>query len=327
MSVVTLPDIAKRLDPDGGVADIVEVLAQRNPIIEHAHAITGNLPTGHRFPVRHALPTVGLRDFNEGAAKSSSKVRTITEGCSLIEAYSDIDEELAKLNGNVAETRFTEDTAFVQAMNHKAVNLIFYGNPANDQKEFLGLANRYKSTTEPGYGENVVLPATAPTGNDCTSMYLVSWGEHDAFLITPKGSKAGLEINDKGLVDTQDASGNTYYVYRTQFKWKLGLGIRDYRQVVRCQFDLGAMGTGSYHQEVLDALIDAFTHLDNPMSGRLAWYCSRRMSAWLWKNATRITSGSTIARSELEDGRPIVRIMGVPVYMLDGLSNAEAAIS
>ena len=57
-NVLTLADWAKRLDPQGKVPTIVELLAQSNPILDDVAYMEGNLPTGHRVTVRTGLPDV-----------------------------------------------------------------------------------------------------------------------------------------------------------------------------------------------------------------------------------------------------------------------------
>jgi hypothetical protein len=327
--VLTLADLAKRQDPNGAAATVVELLSEHNPIIDHASAIEGNLPTGHRFTLRDSLPTVGLRTFNAGVAASKSTTRQVDEACSHIEAYSDIDEALCELNGDTKKTRWSEDQAFIEAMNQQAVDLLFYGQPSDDAKEFLGFANRYSSTSVTAYGENTFI-ADTPSGSDCTSIFGITWHPNATFLITPRGSVAGLQVNDKGKQRVTDASGNPYWAYETQFIWKLGLGVRDWRQNCRIQFDLSALsafGTTTA-QDVLDKLIEGFSHIQNKALGKFCWYCSREMYTYLWQAATRLTANSTLSlRDDIEDGRAPMRLLGKPVYELDGLLVTESAIS
>ena len=50
----------------------------------------------------------------------------------------DLDKKLAELNGNSAQFRLSEDTAFLEAMNQAFASGLFYGNPGTDPKQFLG---------------------------------------------------------------------------------------------------------------------------------------------------------------------------------------------
>ena len=71
-NALTLADWAKRLDPDGKVPKIVELLSQTNEILADMLFVEGNLPTGHRTTVRTGLPTVAWRLLNQGVQPSKS---------------------------------------------------------------------------------------------------------------------------------------------------------------------------------------------------------------------------------------------------------------
>jgi hypothetical protein len=142
---LTLADWAKRLDPDGQVPKVAELLSQTNEILEDAVFMEGNLPTGHRLTIRTGLPQVFYRMINQGVPTSKSTTAQIDEACGILEARSHIDVELAKLNGNTAAFRLSEDQAFIEAMNQTMAGAMFYGNLATDPRQFLGLQTRYSS--------------------------------------------------------------------------------------------------------------------------------------------------------------------------------------
>ena len=71
-SVLTLADWAKRLDPDGKVPAIVEMLSQTNEVLADMLFKEGNLPTGERTTIRTGLPSVYWRLLNQGVAPSKS---------------------------------------------------------------------------------------------------------------------------------------------------------------------------------------------------------------------------------------------------------------
>ena len=106
---LTLADWAKRLDPDGQVPKVAELLSQTNEILEDAVFMEGNLPTGHRLTIRTGLPQVFYRMINQGVPTSKSTTAQIDEACGILEARSHIDVELAKLNGNTAAFRLSEN--------------------------------------------------------------------------------------------------------------------------------------------------------------------------------------------------------------------------
>ena len=97
-NALTLADWAKRLDPNGKVDAIVELLSQTNEVLDDMLWREGNLPTGHRLTVRTGLPTVAWRLLNQGVQPSKSSTAQIDEACGIMEAWSEVDEEVAKEN-------------------------------------------------------------------------------------------------------------------------------------------------------------------------------------------------------------------------------------
>ena len=232
---LTLADWAKRLDPDGKVPAVAELLSQSNEILEDAVFKEGNLPTGHRLTIRTGLPAVFYRMINQGVPTSKSLTAQIDEACGILEARSHIDVELAKLNGNTEEFRLSEDSAFIEAMNQTMAGAMFYGNPATDPRQFLGLQTRFSSSAA-GNGGNILKAGGASTVN--TSIYLVVWGDNTVFCPFPKGSAAGLMQQDLGEESVPDANGNFYQALRALYQWKNGLAVKDWRYVVRiCNID------------------------------------------------------------------------------------------
>ena len=112
---LTLLDIAKRLDPNGTVARIIEMLNQNNEILQDMVVKEGNLPTGHRLTVRNGLPSVGWKTLYKGVAPSKSITTQVDDTCGILEAYSRVDEDALKINGNSGAYRLSEARAFLEA--------------------------------------------------------------------------------------------------------------------------------------------------------------------------------------------------------------------
>ena len=108
---LTLADWVKRMAPGGGIDDIIEVLTTSNPILEDAAVLEGNLPTGHRSTQRTTLPSGTWRMLNQGIAGTKGTTEQVDDTCGMLEGLSQIDVDLAKLNGNEAAFRASEDDA------------------------------------------------------------------------------------------------------------------------------------------------------------------------------------------------------------------------
>lgn len=326
---LTLADWAKRQDPDGKIPVVAELLSQTNEILEDAVFMEGNLPTGHRVTIRTGLPDVYWRSINQGVPVSKSTTATIDEACGMLEARSHVDVELAKLNGNTAAFRLSEDFAFLEAMNQAQARTMFYGNPATDARQYLGLAPRYSAISGAGNAQNVISGGGASTNN--TSIYLVVWGENTVFCPFPKGSQAGLTHQDLGEESVPDASNNFYQALRTLYQWKNGLVVKDWRYVVRiCNINTANLVSESSAANLIKLMSRALDRIPNMGAGRPVFYMNRTVYSMLRIQALNTSQNAIAIEQGLNQfGTPTrwASFQGVPLRRTDQLLNTEATVS
>jgi hypothetical protein len=332
---LTLADWAKRQDPDGRVPIVAELLSQSNEILEDCVFKEGNLPTGERVVIRTGLPQVYWRALNQGIPNSKSVTAQVDEACGILEARSEVDKDLAMLNGNTAQFRLSEDTAFLEAMNQTQASTLFYGNPATDPKQFLGLAPRYSSTTA-GNGQNV-LSAGGSTAASQTSVYLVVWGDNTVYCPFPKGSKAGLIHEDLGEQTVYNSDGTRLQAYATRYQWKNGLVVKDWRYVVRvCNIEPSQLlaQSGSQAPTAATALIKMMTRalyrVPNMSMGRACFYMNRTVHSGLSVAALDKSQYVLKVNEGLSQfGMPYswLSFLGVPLRRVDSILNTEAVVS
>ncbi|MFZ9511797.1 MAG: major capsid protein, partial [Burkholderiaceae bacterium] len=185
----TLLDLKNRMDSNGSIAAIVEMLGQTNEIIEDMVWLEANELTGHTTTVRTGLPTPTWRKLYGGVQPTKSTTRKIKDTIGMLEAYAEVDQALADLNGNAAAFRLSEDRAHIEGMNQEFAQTLFYGNEATEAEAFTGLAPRFNSndTAAALNAENVIAPVATPDSADNTSIWLVCWGPTPVFGLFPKG--------------------------------------------------------------------------------------------------------------------------------------------
>lgn len=328
---LTLADMLKYLDPKGRGAPVVELLAQRGmkEIQGYLGLQPGNLPTGHQFSVRTALPTAYLRDYNDGVTPSKSATAQLTEGMAIIEAWSEVDCAEAKLNGQEAFYRASEGAAFIEAMWQKYVQLFMYGNAKSDSKEFNGLATRFSSLASGN-----VIDCGGATGTTNTSIYLVNFGE-DFFGIYPLGSEGGLQNVDHGRQIIQFSNGNRMAAYVSQYVMNAGLVLRDWRRIVRIaninvtelRARSGTQGVGA-PTNIIYAMSDATQLVPDGMGTRV-FLCNRTVIACLMKiGLDKSQQVVTIEQGLTQFGKPFqqVSFLGIPLIPVDRMLNTEAKI-
>lgn len=330
---LTLADWAKRLDPDGQVPKVAELLSQTNEILEDAVFMEGNLPTGHRLTIRTGLPQVFYRMINQGVPTSKSVTAQIDEACGILEARSHIDVELAKLNGNTAAFRLSEDQAFIEAMNQTMAGAMFYGNPGTDPRQFLGLQTRYSSLSA-GNGQNI-LDAGGTGSNNC-SIYLVVWGENTVFCPFPKGTKAGLMHQDLGEESVPDANNNFFQAMRALYQWKNGVAVKDWRYVVRIAninvTDLvgqSATQAATAATQIINLMSRALDRVPNLGMGRPSFYANRTVYSMLRVAALNKSNAAlSIEQALTQFGTPyaLTKFLGIPLRKVDQLLNTETRV-
>jgi hypothetical protein len=327
-NVLTLADWAKRLDPDGKTPAIVEMLSQTNEILADMLWKEGNLPTGERTTVRTGLPTVYWRLINQGVSPSKSTTAQVDESCGMLEAYSEVDKDLAELNGNTSSFRLSEASAFVEAMNQEMASTLFYGNSSVAPEEFNGLAVRYSSLSAAN-AQNIIVGGGSQSDN--SSIWLVGWGSQSCFGVFPKGSKAGLQHEDLGLVTvetTAGIAGSRMRAYQDHWQWKCGVALKDWRYVVRIpNIDISSLVAKSSAADLIELMIKALHRIPNMGMGKFCFYMNRSVFQMLdIQRRDDVIQGGGLTY-EVVDGKRIPSFRGIPVRICDALLENETLVS
>ncbi len=317
-------DWAKRLDSDGKVPTIVEILSETNEILEDAVVKESNGATSHRTTVRSGLPAGTWRRLNYGVQPEKSTTVQVDDSIGMLETYSEVDKSLADLNGNTNEFRLSEDMAFVEGLGQTFADSVFYGDTATNPERFMGFAPRFNDLSAAN-GGNIV--DGGGTGSDNSSIWLVTWDDNICHFIFPKGQKAGLQSNDKGHVTKEDATKGLYEIYRTHYKWDVGLCVRDWRYVVRiANVDNSALTKdASSGADLPDLMSQAIEKLHSMGRGKPVFYMNRTLRSAL-RRQIKNSANVNITMDEV-GGKHVMSFDGIPVRLTDALTSAEAQVT
>lgn len=328
----TLLDLAKLSDPDGTIADVVEILNQTNEILSDMSWIEGNLITGHRTTVRTGIPLPTWRKLYQGVVPNKATTAQVTDNTGMLEAYAEVDKALADLNNNEAAWRLSEDRAHIEGINQTLANTIFYGNEGTQPEAFTGLAPRFNALSGFAAAENVIDGGSAGGQTDNTSIWLVVWGPQTVHGIVPKGSKAGLQVRDLGEVTLETApggpAGGRMQAYRTHYKMDAGLSVRDWRYIVRiANIDKSTtIASGASGAVLPDLMFEAIERIPNLNMGRAAFYMSRTMRTRVRQQSSALVRNSTLTIDQI-GGVPVMSFHGVPIRRVDALAADEARLT
>lgn len=330
MLSLTLKDYHKRLGPKHEIAPIVEIMDETNEVNQDAMYLEANNINTHRTVIRTGFPESYWRTLNRGVPKGKSTTKQVDDIIGMLENWSVVDAALADLNGTTREFMLSEEYAFLESMNQEVARTIFYGDLAKHPDRFQGLSARFctRDHQVAPNAENVL--SLGGTGNNCTSIWLLTWGDQTLHMIYPKGSTVGLKREALGRVPVSDDDGNEYMGYKTHYAWHLGLVVRNWKYCVRvCNLDLSTLSTlidggaaAAAQQKLVRVMIDAANHIPAANRGRMAWYMNRDVKTML--DIIAAEKSNVNLTIEKFEGRPVTTFKGIPIRQVDALGAEEA---
>ena len=341
-SVLTLLDWANRQDPDGKVAQVVEMLSQRNEILLDMLWKMGNLEIGHQFVYRASLPSVFYRQFNAGVAVSKSTTAKSIEQTAMLEAWSEVDVDIAEQNGDVSAFRLSESVAFIEALNQQTSISLIYGNAATSPDQFTGFNPRYgtlSTNASPLPSSANVITGGGGTASNQNSVILAGWGDRSVYGIFPKGSKAGIVYKNKDIQTVYGANvtgsfansvGSTRQeVYQEHWQWKQGLVLEDWRNSARIpNIDSTNLVTGAASAaDLIRLMIKAWHRIFMMSAVKPVWYMNRTCFEMLDIQARdQVGAGGQLKYTEV-DGIPQLSFRGAPIRRVDAMLTTEAVVA
>lgn len=341
---VTITDLAKTLDPDGKIATIIEMLKQRNEMLDDMTWMEGNLTTGHRTTIRAGLPTPTWRKLYGGVQPSKSAKVQIDDTCGMLESRTEIDVDLAKMSQNVNAFRLSESGAEAEGMNQTVAQALFYGDTSVNPERFTGLSPRY-ATVSAAVPSSANVIDGGGTGTDNMSVWLIVWGDQTLTGIYPKGTTAGLDHQDLGEIDAFDNSQTPpgrYRAYADRWTWKCGLSVRDWRYAVRiANIDVsdlqGQTGTQAptAATQLMKLMARATTKVPQMGMGRAAFYMNRTAKGYLAVSALDKSNTALAIQPALQQfgdmspgwtGNGTMTFLGIPCRTSDQLLLTEARV-
>ena len=328
----TLLDVA--LMPENESAkDVINLLAQSNPMLTDMVAIPCNKGLFHETTVRVGLPTPVWGRIYKGVPTSKSIMQTVKDTTGFLESASEVDERLVDDIESAlgkASIRAQEAEAHLEAMGQEMAKALIYHDTDTDPEKPMGLAPRFSDLTNAENKRQIV--DGGGTGSDNTSIWLVTWASNTVHAIYPKNGKAGLERINRMKVQKADADGNLYFVYREDFKWHLGLSVRDWRYVVRiANIDVSDLtinaATGA---NIVNLMTEAYyRHYGRrTQTGKTYFYASTTIVKYLdyqARNATNINLFLTFDQQG-PNASEVLKFRGIPIRESDAILETEARV-
>lgn len=341
-TMLGLADIYKGRDGKGFVADIINMLAETNAMMDDMVTREANSGKEHRHTVLSGLPQVAWGKLYKGIPNSKAQRTQVTDTTGFVEGRSTVDTRLAKIEKNLAAFRLQEAQAFIEALSQEMQRAWLYESQASAPEKITGLAPRFSSLSAEN-GSQII--DAGGTGSDNTSVWFVTWGTDAVHGIYPEGSDAGLTRDDHGKQRVLDDDGNAYYAFEETFCWHSGVTVRDWRKVARvANIDVSNLNAGSV--DIYAFMRKAFYQLhgartadrgtSNPGGGmdgnfalgRTAIYCNKDVFEALDAAGTNSGASDNFVRLKPMEiqGKEVMTYRGMPIRQVDQLLNTEARV-
>lgn len=329
---IGLIDHYKSQDKYGRNLPLIEILNQQNPVLQDAVMMECNSGTSHVHSIRSGLPEVTWGRLYQGIPNSKSKRAQVTDTTGFVRGISTVDMELLQLAGdNANNLRMQEAMGYMEAMSQEVSATVFYGNTATAPDEFMGLAPRFNSKTAAN-GSQII--DAGGTGNDNTSIWIVTWGANTCQMLYPKGTMAGMERQDMGEQRVLDGDNNPYYAKEEVFKQHAGLAVKDWRFITRIvNIDVSEMKAGNV--KLFDFLRQAWyrnegskVNMRSPEMGQMAMYCNRDVAEALDAIQTNAGASDNFIRLKPMEiqGMQVETYRGIPLRIEDAILNTESRV-
>lgn len=341
----TLADVTSRFTSDGHLHNIAEMLSQSIVLTQDMPVKEGSEMGGHEFAFRTSIPRGAWRQMNMGTPYAKSTTGKSRVDIAELVAYSQVDRTMARRSGDITGFRESEDVAFLEGMGQTIEETVWYGNTVADPRQFNGLSTFYNTLDPDNAANGANVLDGRGRGSSNASIWLIGWSPRTLFGLYPRGSKAGLYMEDKSdTVPAYDSLGNRFEAYTTFFQQEIGFCPEDWRYGARiANLDVTAAGlagpnaydiyTGIRQMMLLLPMMtknsSGITDSDAPNDAvhgtRPVLYVNRTVRYWMDIQAMR--NKGVLMQIKDYAGMPITGFNDIPIKVSDQLLVTEGTVS
>lgn len=319
----TLLEMAKQISPTGTQMTIAETMAKEISMLLDIPWYPSNDIWVHKSLRQAKLSSGSWRGINEYVSSGTTLTEEIMDVIGIIEDFATYDKLWIDRQPDPQMARAGRAKMHLIGMAQELCSAFLYSNNKVTPKKPHGLAPRMNTL-----GRYVI--GNSGTGNDTTSIYVVTWGEGAVYGIYPKtgNSPSGdFLVQHRDMLERVDvnSSGNKLIVYEDNFKFEGGLVVEDPRCIGRVANIETSGSTNTFDRDKLIELMQVMRITDKTVI-----YCNETVSTQmriLMNDKSNIYF--TPSKGAGLFGEPVMYFDGVPIRKIDSaiLLNTESAIS
>ena len=327
----TLYDLAA-MPENSEYADMINMLAQVNPVLEDALQLPANRGTYNETYVRTGLPSVTWGRLYKGVPASKGTKQMVKDTPGMANSAAEVDSRLVDIYEKAddkASIRLDLAADHLEAMSQEVALAFFYHDSAVDPAKPTGMAPRFSSLSAEN-GKQII--DGGGTGANNTSVWIITFDRRSVYMFYPKGFHAGIDRKDRGEIQSLDTNGDKFFVYREDFSWHFGITVRNWQYVARvANIDVTTLtndaATGA---KLINLLTEAYyVHKGRRLAmGKTFMYANTTIVKFLDYQA-RLQAGQNMLLTMGQVGpnaKEVVQFRGIPVRETDAILNTEARV-
>ena len=330
---LSLAELIKRENPDGSMADLIDVISKVTPIANEGYWEGCNNRTYHEATRVASKPAGTERAYGMGVAAHGAATEKITEPTTMIADMLVVDADLIENEGGASKLN-QEEALFVSGMIETVAGRLISGDRTSYGMQINGINNRsdYNSLSSDYVYDNAGGDSSATSNK--TSIYIVQYGPKMVSLIAPSGDNSKTIRRRPFPVELVDESGTSqarkFPAYQTWFQIQFGLFIYDPRCIKRVvnisTTNIDGVDDFSFDEDLLgDAVID----LEYQGRGAVI-YANRTLMKQMTRRANEMPRGNFQLAVGADTGMPVsgkvLSFMGIPVHREDSITDAQAYV-
>ena len=313
---MTLAEAAKRQGYDSQAAVLGE-LQKKNEFLDEVPFFPASHGSYHRYLKAKRLGKGDFSKINTGIPTITSGADEMTEPITLYEGQSIVDSRILDSVIDKTLVRDSEDILNLEGMFQDWMQGFIYQT---------GKIGSLKSLTERRVAiDNLYTYSCGGTGSDLTSMWIFEFGEAGFHMRHNTSGSPGFSNEDKGLVYVPASDGNGFmWAWLRLYKIYAAIVCRNERSLLRIA-NIESDGETNNLIDTYNVILKAKNQLQNV--GRDAMgFVNRTVKAQIDIMAFNKQNGAFSVRDITGFG-PIVSIAGLPIRMMEGITDTESEVA
>src|SRR3990167_3725792 len=201
---MSILDAAKMSGATGNILNCAELLSKKTGMLQSIPWVATDEPESHVSAQTTSLPTGSDIVHNQETAASKSTVANILETTQGFEIWLTPADSVLNYGGNSGAKMAKEILRASEAMKQAVQYRYILGNGDTTAGQMYGFQVRYSSLAS-NAARNII--DCDGTGSNNASIYYVRWSPETIYGLYPKGTQAGLKMEDFGRVAVTTSSG------------------------------------------------------------------------------------------------------------------------